>query len=94
MHDVLPLARSTVDPDAVSRPVEGLVSRLVADAATQVVLVQRGLVATRGSALDLRTPSEVPGNVWSADNVVYLGRDDDGSYLGLTLPEHLGEERR
>ncbi|PFG40735.1 NAD+ diphosphatase [Georgenia soli] len=93
MHDVLPLARSTVDPDAVSRPVEGLVSRLVADATTQVVLVQRGLVATRGSTLDLRSPAEVPGNVWGADNVVYLGRDDDGAYLALTLPEHLGEER-
>ena len=93
MHEVLPLARSTVDPDAVSRPVEGLVSRLVADAATQVVLVQRGLVATRGPALDLRAPSEIPGNVWGPDNVVYLGCDDDSAYLALTLPEHLGEER-
>lgn len=93
MHDVLPLARSTVDPDAVSRPVEGLVTRLVDDPTTQVLLVQRGLVATRGSALDLRTPAEVPGDVWVPDHVVYLGRDDDGAYLALTLPEHLGEER-
>lgn len=93
MHDVLPLARSTVDPDAASRAVEGLVSRLLADATTLVVLVQRGLVATRGVGLDLRAPAGIPGNVWSSDNVVYLGRDDRGAYLALTLPEHLGEER-
>ena len=65
----------------------------MADAATQVVLVQRGLVATRGPALDLRAPSEIPGNVWGPDNVVYLGHDDHSAYLALTLPEHLGEER-
>ena len=93
MHDVLPLARSTVDPDAVSRPVDGLVPRLLADPTTKVLLVQRGLVATRAASLDLRPPGEIPGDVWAADHVVYLGRDDAAAYLALTLPEHLGEER-
>jgi NAD+ diphosphatase len=93
VHDVLPLARSTVDPDAVSRPVDGLVPRLVAEPTTKVLLVQRGLVATRATSLDLRAPGEIPGDVWGTDHVVYLGRDEEAAYLALTLPEHLGEER-
>ncbi|MFC7406267.1 NAD(+) diphosphatase [Georgenia alba] len=93
MHDLLPLARTAVDPDAVSRTDAALVSRLVADPTTRVVLVQRGLLATDGDGLDLRAPDELPSDAWDAEHVVYLGRDEHHAYLSLTLPEHLGEER-
>lgn len=92
MND-LPLARSTVDLDAVARTRLDLLMTLVADATTRVLLLQRGLVATRDGALDLRTPVEVSGATWDPEHLTYLGRDDAGAYIALTLPETLGEER-
>ncbi|WP_127126729.1 NAD(+) diphosphatase [Georgenia sp. SYP-B2076] len=93
MHSALPLARSTVDADAVSRPRPGLLTALVEEPTTSVVLVQHGLVATDGDALDLRAPAGVRGATWDPEDLAYLGKDDGGAYLALTLPERLGEER-
>lgn len=54
--DDLPLARTTIDYDVASRSDEGLIDRLLDDAATRVVLVDRGLVAVpRG--LSASTPA-------------------------------------
>ncbi|GAA4416486.1 NAD(+) diphosphatase [Georgenia halophila] len=92
MHDLLPLARTAVDPDAVSRTDDTLVRRLVADPTTRVLLLQRGLVACDGDALDLREPADVPGDAWTGE-VVYLGRDADHAYLAVTLPAQLGAQR-
>ena len=93
MHLVLPLARSTVDADAVSRPLPGIVPALVGEPTTRVLLVRRGLVATADHGLDLRAPAEVRGATWEPADLAYLGKDDDGAYLALTLPDDLGQER-
>ncbi|UNX53947.1 NAD(+) diphosphatase [Georgenia sp. TF02-10] len=89
----LPLARATVDPDAVARTRPGLVTDLAADPGTRVVLVRQGRVATKDGALDLRAPADVTGATWDPERLAYLGRDESGRYLALTLPETLGEER-
>lgn len=91
MRADLPLARSTVDPDAVSRSRPGLVTALAGEAGTRVLLLRHGHLALRGTALDLRPATELPA--LDPEHVVYLGRDDDGAYLALTLPEDLGDER-
>jgi NAD+ diphosphatase len=89
----LPLARSTVDPDAGARARPGLVTELVTRPTTRVLLVRHGEVATRDGVLDLRVPTEITGASWDPEHLAYLGRDDDGAYVSLTLPESLGEER-
>ncbi|MFD1716868.1 NAD(+) diphosphatase [Georgenia deserti] len=93
MHDALPLARTTVDPDAVARTDPGLLDRLAGDPSTRVALLQRDLLATTEGGLDLRRPDELPSDAWTAGAAVYLGRDDEHAYLALTLPDRLGEER-
>ncbi|MPV38324.1 NAD(+) diphosphatase [Georgenia subflava] len=93
MHDLLPLARSTVDRDAVSRPLDDLLPGLLSDPDTRIVLVRHGLVATRDGELALHSPAELPGAGRAAEEVAYLGRDDGGAYVSLTLPDDLGEER-
>jgi NAD+ diphosphatase len=87
----LPLARATVDRAAERRADPDLVPRLRADDATGVVLVHRGLVATvahdDGTALDLLTPAGVAAAAPSADGWLFLGADDDRSYLALVLAD-------
>nr|WP_230978580.1 NAD(+) diphosphatase [Georgenia yuyongxinii] len=92
VHD-LPLARSTVDLDAAARTRPGVVAALVSAPTTRVLLLRRGLVASRDGALDLHAPSDVAGATWDPEHLTYLGKDADGAYLALTLPETLGEER-
>jgi NAD+ diphosphatase len=89
----LPLARSTVDPDAAARTRPALVTELVAVPTTRVLLVRHGQVATRDGALDLRPAVEVTGATWDPEHLAYLGRDDDAAYVSLTVPETLGDER-
>ncbi|MFH5824045.1 NAD(+) diphosphatase [Georgenia sp. AZ-5] len=94
MQTQLPLARSTVDPDAAARAQPGFVEALVDDPRTKVLLVRHGLVAVAGDGvLDLRAPAEIAGAPWDPQHLAYLGRDDGGAYLALTLPGTLGEER-
>jgi len=91
----LPLARATVDRAAERRARPGLVATLLADDATRIVLVHRGLVATRHEdgavALDLLAPSAAVRPGIPADAWLYLGTDDEASYLGLVLPEQPAE---
>ena len=84
----LPLARATVDRAAERRAAPDLVATLLADAATRIVLVHGGLVATTGQggtlALDLLTPEQV-GPTAPADRWLFLGADAATSYLALVL---------
>ncbi len=94
----LPLARATVDRASERRPRPGLVEELLADPATQILLVHSGLVATTTTigagdqiALDLLSPSAVVRPGLPAPGWLYLGTDDDASYLGLVLADQRGE---
>lgn len=89
----LPLARTTVDADAVSRNRPALLGELAADATTAVVLVHRGLIAVDDDGLVLLPAGALPADAWDAERMLYLGCDDDARYVALVLPEHLGAER-
>lgn len=89
----LPLARTTIDADGASRARPGLLAELRDDGATHVVLVHRGLVAADDAGLALRPVTDVPAGAWTADQVLYLGREGDTRYVAFVLPDHLGQER-
>ena len=83
---ILPLARSVVDPSAHRRSDPALLSRAAREPATWVVLLRDGRIATvvegGGVALDLRRPADLAG--WPEDTAT------DGA-LWLFLGEHAGE---
>ena len=99
----LPLARATVDRASEHRPRPGLVEELLTDPATRILLVHSGLVATLTTptttpdgvgdqvALDLLPPSAVVRPGLPAHGWLYLGSDDDASYLGLVLADQGAE---
>ena len=82
-----------MDPDAPARLAQGHVARLLADPATRVVLVHRGLVAVTdsGGALDLVGPESLPSQ--PPVPPFYLGRDADAAYLACVLSDSPGDER-
>ena len=90
----LPLARTTVDADGAARARPGLLTELRRDEATRVLLVHRGLLGVaQDDGLSLLPVADVPDAAWTADHVLYLGREGVTRYVALVLPEHLGEER-
>lgn len=107
--DLLPLSRYTVDRDGAARADPTLLSRLVGDGATRVVLVHGGRVAVTPDrrALDVRPADELtlrdglPGHDPTPDGrpggppllVAYLGVDADARFLACVLSESVGEER-
>ncbi|WP_255303688.1 hypothetical protein [Georgenia sp. 311] len=90
----LPLARTTVDADGAARARPDLLTELRRDDATRVVLVHRGLLGVaEDDGLSLLPVADVPDAAWTAEHVLYLGREGTARYVALVLPEHLGQER-
>lgn len=89
----LPLARTTVDADAVARREPELFSDLAADPGTRVLLVQGGLLGVDAGGLALFTVEQLPVDAWQHDRLLYLGRAEGLRFLALMLPEDLGYER-
>ena len=89
----LPLARTAIDADGASRTRAGLLGELFADSSTAAVLVHRGLVGATAEGLVLLPAGRVPPEARTAEDVYYLGRDDDHRFVAVVLPHHLGEER-
>ncbi|MEE6287613.1 NAD(+) diphosphatase [Georgenia sp. MJ173] len=89
----LPLARTTIDADAVARPRPALFDELSADPRTRVVLVHHGLLGVADGALLLLDRARLPDGAWHRERLLYLGRDEDARYVALVLPEQLGTER-
>lgn len=89
----LPLARTTVDADAASRPAPGLFTELAADPGTRVLLVQGGLLGTNDAGLALFEVPQLPADAWQPERLLYLGRSEGLRLLALMLPEDLGYER-
>lgn len=89
----LPLARTAVDADAVSRPLPTLLSDLAADPGTRVVVVQGGLLGVERDGLCLFEVSDLPTDAWQQERLLYLGRAEGMRFLALMLPEDLGHER-
>ena len=89
----LPLSRTTVDADAVSRAAPRLLDDLAADPGTRVLLVQGGLLGVDGDGLALLETAELPQGAWQEDRLLYLGRAGDARFLALMVPESLGHER-
>ncbi|MEE6273658.1 NAD(+) diphosphatase [Georgenia wangjunii] len=89
----LPLARSAVDVDAISRGRPDLLDELLAEASTRVLLVHRGLVAAGAAGLELVPAADLPPGPWEAGELLYLGKEAGAGYLALVLPEALGAER-
>lgn len=65
----------------------------MAEPGTRVVLVQRGLLAHTGAALDVVVPTDIPPAAWRPGATSYLGRGDGHAFLALVLPEDLGRDR-
>lgn len=89
----LPLARTTVDADAVSRTSPRLFTDLAADPGTRVLLVQGGLLGTNDEGLALFEVDQLPAAAWQPERLLYLGRAEGMRFLALMLPEDLGYER-
>ena len=89
----LPLARTTIDADAVARTRPGLFDELRDDPATRVVLVHRGLIGVEDGGLALRDVATLPDGAWEPEQLVYLGREAGHRYVALVLPGRLGAER-
>lgn len=89
----LPLARSTVDPDADSRTDPGIFGSLAEDEATRVVLVQGSTLGVTSGELALLKVQDLPAGVWQQQRLLYLGRDAGHPLVGLMVPENLGFER-
>lgn len=89
----LPLARSATDSDDTRRTEPGLLATLRHEPTTRVVLVHRALVAADERGLRLWRTDELPELSWDPGDALYLGRDDDYSYVALRLPPDLGEVR-
>jgi len=89
----LPLARSATDSDDQRRTDPRLLAALRVAPDTRVVLVHRALVAADEAGLRLWRVDELPELSWEAGDALYLGRDDDHSYVALRLPPDLGEVR-
>lgn len=88
----LPLSRSAVDRDYLSRAKPGLIDELRSDPSTRVLLLSRGhalLASTEPFELALVPIDSVP----SSDTVVYLGRIAEGDLMGSpVLAAVLAEE--
>ncbi len=101
MEPDLPLARAAIER-AAHRRTGPVVAGTWALGSTRVVLVDDGLVATRGAGgsveLDLVAPTDIgPEPPDDPDCLpVFLGEDDDGAYLALllTTPTEAGPEDR
>lgn len=101
--DLLPLSRSSVDRDGPARREPRLLDRLLVDPATRVVLAAGNRVATTlGGALALAAPGagllpalDAPGDPDDPGDavLVYLGRDEDGPFVGVLLDEADGAAR-
>lgn len=89
----LPLARTAIDADGASRTRAGLLGELFTQGSTAVVLVHRGLVGATPEGVVLLPAAQVPPEARTAEDVYYLGRDDEQRFVALVLPYHLGEER-
>lgn len=87
--DELPLARATVDRDALSRQDPELISRLLASAVSRVLIVDGARVATVENGpvprLLLVPGDEFPAEVSESDavNSAYLGSDSQFSYVAI-----------
>lgn len=94
LADPLPLGRTMVDRDAVSRGEESLVPRLLAQERTRVVVARGSRIAARGDGERLVRLTGSEGT-WVRDAMAertgeepewaYLGRDGAHSYLALLV---------
>jgi NAD+ diphosphatase len=84
----LPLSRSAVDRGAERRGDPTLISGLLGDARTRVLMVRGALVPLRGGpVLDLRGPSELGERTGDVVRWLYLGSQDDVGYLAAVLSD-------
>lgn len=90
--DELPLARSAVNRDALSRQDPELISRMLTSAISRVLLVDgaRVAIARTGTTLELLL---VPGNEFPTKNLpaaqfAYLGSDANHPYLVVDVTNH------
>ena len=82
----LPLARAAVDRGAERRAEPTLVSVLLADPRTRVLLVRHGAVAMRGGvALNLLGPRELGEHTADLGRWLYLGTEDGVGYLAAVI---------
>lgn len=89
----LPLARTTVDADAISRTSPQLFDDLAADPSTRILLVEGSRLGVDADGLLLFTISELPPGAWRHQRLLYLGRAEGLRLVALMLPQDLGAER-
>ena len=89
----LPLARSTVDPDAVSRAAPDLFEGLSADSATRVLFVHGSRLGVDADGLALFEVWHLPAGGWQQQRLLYLGHTEGMPIVTIMLPEDLGFER-
>lgn len=83
----LPLSRTSLDRDYLSRARPELFDELWADAATRVLVLHRDRALVDGTALRLLAPAETP----TSDLRLYLGRDDDARYVAVAVDDAAAE---
>ncbi len=78
MNDLLPLARATVDTDALHRHDPGLLDSLRESARVVIIRDDKVAIKTDGDSvsLDVIDAQTVPREFWTPDTIRYLGRDE------------------